>query len=80
MYLVRSATNIYFLQSHILDADLGENIDRYCIKTDIPVLLSKKQKQNKQAKKNQKTINYNIRSEYKKNTYTTVCGQKYCNM
>ena len=44
MYLVRSATNIYVLQSHILDADLGENIDRYCIKTDIPVLLKQKAK------------------------------------
>jgi hypothetical protein len=63
MYLVRSATNIYVLQSHILDADLGENIDRYCIKTDITVLL--KQKAKAKQKKKQKKTNYNIRNEYK---------------
>ena len=56
MYLVRSATHIYFLQGHILDADPGENINRYCIKTDIPVLLNKKQKQNKKTKKQKKLI------------------------
>ena len=32
----------------VLNADLGKNIDRNCIQTDIPVLLNKEQNQNKQ--------------------------------